>query len=220
MRRAASQGLPFIYTEPNTRTVREIGFAHNDMHVRLASNPVAAAIVFIRMVNCVMTHLLGRAPETEYKRSAQSKSSDQPASSLAGKKGVFGPLFAIGGCVETQGRGTLHIHVNLWGGLSPRVLQHAAPFDIWRKHVANTLDRMLQAGLPKILLLDQLVAEISGDIPHNHRRRQNAFMSIPAPPSDLEDKDAVAAWKSRMEKAGHRVCLNCNVSKKISVWSL
>jgi len=197
----ALEGGEFAYTAANTEDRRKLSFTHEEMHRRLAANPVAAAVVFIRMVNCTMTHLLGRSLEGEVKKSE------------AGSKGVFGPLFSGGGCIETQGRGTLHLHINLWGGLCPELMQSVAAYPVWAKHVAKTLDRMVRAGLPENLLVDQLLCDVKRDVPHNDRRRQNAFVVIPSPPTDLSDVEAVERWREEMEKLGHRVCANCQVSE-------
>ena len=41
------------------------------------------------------------------------------------KPGIFGHADAWHYCVECQGKGTLHFHALIWGGLSPELLSAA-----------------------------------------------------------------------------------------------
>ena len=62
--------------------------------MQAAENPVALAEFFHIIVNCILQKLFGW--------------------DRASKKGIFGIISAYYGMVETQNRGTLHIHLLLW----------------------------------------------------------------------------------------------------------
>ena len=45
--------------------------------------------------------------------------------------GIFGPVRGYYGCIEAQGRGTLHCHMLIWleGGLNPDEIKHCVLHD-------------------------------------------------------------------------------------------
>jgi hypothetical protein len=57
-------------------------------------------------------------------------------------KGIFGHVTAVCGCIETQARGALHIHVVIYGGLKPRLLEDCVGFDGLCHAVTSILDSM------------------------------------------------------------------------------
>jgi hypothetical protein len=85
------------------------------MHQRVAKNPVAATMVFLRKMKHVCHTLLGKPLDSKTKTSPVLK---------AGILG--GTMTAMAGCIETQGRGTLHAHMLLCGLLGPDVIQACA----------------------------------------------------------------------------------------------
>ena len=69
----------------------------------VARDPVGQALVFDLMLKLFLQHVLGVSPEMH---------ADGVAS--AGGFGVFGPVQAYFGPVESQGRGGLHPHMHVW----------------------------------------------------------------------------------------------------------
>ena len=74
---------------------------------RVARDPVGQAMVFDTMVKLFLEHVLGVSSTC-----GSSKFSDGFAAN--GRGGLFGPAQAYFGPVETQGRGGLHVHMQVW----------------------------------------------------------------------------------------------------------
>jgi len=108
---------------------------------RLASNPVAAAEVYNRMLSAVWTILLGIAPSHQGGRG--SKKSEACESR---PRGLFGPMRAAFGATEEQGRLALHHHLLGWGGLPPEAITKLFPR--FAELVAECLDSMYTAEAP------------------------------------------------------------------------
>ena len=115
-------------------------------------NPVAVAREFRSMVENVMQVLIGCPlnfqPGTNSKQ-VRTWYFENKEKSCPRKKGVFGNITGYFGCIETQDRGALHFHVLLWGGISPRLLEMSTPFPDVCKVVADALDKMYTAGVPR-----------------------------------------------------------------------
>lgn len=104
----------------------------------VAQNPVAAADVYIMMIQNMMTKLLGRAPTIDGKKTLMSVSNEG---------GVVGHVDAMGGCNETQGRGTLHLHLLLMGLLPTHVLQTVVGHPELEKAVTGWLETVIKTDL-------------------------------------------------------------------------
>ena len=63
-------------------------------------------------------------------------------------KGVFGYVTSYFGCVEMQARGALHFHIIIWGGITPKLLEHASGFPDVCRSIENALDTMYCAEIP------------------------------------------------------------------------
>merc|ERR1712127_677465 len=63
--------------------------------------------------------------------------------------GISGTNIACFGKTETTGRGSLHFHVVLWGGISPDFLELMSDLPELCKQVGNVLDSMYSASIPK-----------------------------------------------------------------------
>ena len=73
------------------------------------------------------------------------------------KKGIFGHVYAGDGVTETQARSALHFHLILFGGLNPRLLQNVAGLDDLCIEVANALDSMYTAELPRTVHVADMI---------------------------------------------------------------
>jgi hypothetical protein len=104
----------------------------------VANNPVATSNVFHSLINFFMEELVGLK---ECKDVRYTLAEDD----LCRKRGLFGNMIAYYGPIEAQGRGTLHLHSLLWGGLNPNMLQKIASDPTLHTKLRNTLDTMVQA---------------------------------------------------------------------------
>ncbi|KAI0708654.1 hypothetical protein C8Q76DRAFT_626943 [Earliella scabrosa] len=72
-----------------------------------------------------------------------------------GKPGILGTVKAYYGCVEAQGRGTLHCHMVIWveGGLNPSMLQDKIKTGgvDFRKRLVEYLDDTISTSVPPSL---------------------------------------------------------------------
>jgi hypothetical protein len=135
--------------------------------VKAASqNPVAVALKFQRLVENVLSVLIGCKPTF---RSHNNSKDVRTWCFKDGKKGIFGCVTAFFGMMETQQRGALHFHVIIWGGIAPKLLEKAActiddggddPSSNKRMlqaiclEVQKALDTMCTACLPRRLHLE------------------------------------------------------------------
>jgi hypothetical protein len=106
----------------------------------VSKNPVGAALCFERMINVTLKHLLGIDLDSVTKTTIPL---------CLRRKGVLSVITAYFGVFETQGRGTLHAHINFWGSLSPNLLQKCSEFDELVKEIGDVLDSMVTAELSK-----------------------------------------------------------------------
>ena len=89
---------------------------HIDVRLEtLANNPAAAAEVFIRQINAVFSCLVGLPLQHNLKQS------HGPVGER--RQGIFGVPVAHFACIEIQGRGSLHAHFIVMGGIAPDVMQ-------------------------------------------------------------------------------------------------
>lgn len=114
-----------------------------DQSVLIAKNPVVAAKFFDIYVKAFIKTILGFDPEQQDV-----------------KGGVLGVVKAHYGCVEAQGRGTLHCHMLVWleGGLDPnalkkRLLEH--PEGEFQQRLIEYLDSVIDTELPMNLNNDE-----------------------------------------------------------------
>ena len=63
--------------------------------------------------------------------------------------GVAGTNIAYFGKTETTGRGSLHFHVVLWGGISPDLLELVSDMPEMCRRVGSILESMYSASLTK-----------------------------------------------------------------------
>lgn len=109
-----------------------------DQLVLVAQNPVVAAKFFNVYVKAFIKTILGF---------------DADKKNLQG--GVLGVVKAHYGCVEAQGRGTLHCHMLVWleGGLDPNALKKkllAKPKSDFHRCLIEYLDQIIQTYIPNM----------------------------------------------------------------------
>ena len=107
-----------------------------DQSLLVAKNPVVAAKFFNLYINAFIKSILGYDPACE-----------------TVKSGVLGVVKAHYGCVEAQGRGSLHCHMLVWieGGLDPNTLKEKLskePGGAFEKQLAAYLQHAIQTSIP------------------------------------------------------------------------
>ena len=103
-------------------------------------NPVAAALFFDRIIQMTIKHLLGIDMSSSQKSTLPFQKR---------RKGVLSTVVAYFGVVECQGRGTLHTHMFIWGGLPPFLLQKGSQYHDVVQELQKVLDSMLTAEISK-----------------------------------------------------------------------
>ena len=106
-----------------------------DRLVLLANNPVIAARIFHKLVNCVIKHLLQLDVHTK-------TSSPKP------RKGSIGILKSYFLCFEAQGRGSLHFHGLLWGSITPNLCSQYAHDSDRASSISKFFDTVWSASFP------------------------------------------------------------------------
>jgi hypothetical protein len=102
--------------------------------VAIAADPFAAAKFFHYTVKTVIEELWGVKSTTM---------------GIRRKEGVLGKVSAYIGAVETQGRGTLHLHIVVWleGAPTSAVMREALKSDTFRAKVCRYIDANIKADL-------------------------------------------------------------------------
>jgi len=115
---------------------------------RLASGPVPAAEIFRQLVHAVFTDILGLPPVTGTRQTTL----------LANRRpGLLGTPLAAFGCVEEQARGSPHIHIVYWGGLSPELLQAIATTPLLVELVKCKLDHVFNGTARPVAQLEAIL---------------------------------------------------------------
>ena len=104
-----------------------------------AANPVMAAYVYRRMLDCLLEILFGLAPMHTRQRNVPMH---------ARPIGVFGRPVAYVVVSEEQQRRSLHAHGIFWGDMSPTLFAKAIDDAVLRGRLCARLDRIVRACLP------------------------------------------------------------------------
>jgi len=121
-----------------THDLCKIDISEFGLQKLMAENPVAAAEIFMQIQLAIYTILLGISPEKSSKKTRP----------LGVFRGIFGNCKAVFSVVETQGRLSLHVHMAVWAGLPPHLLQKAAAFPEFVEEIAEVLNQHFQGQLP------------------------------------------------------------------------
>ena len=116
----------FIATEGPTKDTR----AQN-----VANDPFAASKFFLFVIDAMLETLFG-IKVTQYQ--------------VQSKMGIFGKVAAYFGTVESQGRGTLHLHILVWLWFTPSADEITALFkkEAFRQRVVDYIRANIRAYLP------------------------------------------------------------------------
>lgn len=145
------------------------------LHCLSASNPVAAAVFFDRLVNCVLSILFQLPPSS--KSRATKPLHERP-------KGILGTCVAHVGAKEVTGKKALHIHWVLFCGGISSMMSSLADHPTLAKELKRALDSLLTAELSfEVYLLDDARRVLSSAKPNLHvKPRRPSYY----PPRSLE----------------------------------
>ena len=188
-----------IYFASEEEVFRSHVLSNDERQRLIASNPVASARFFHKLVDLFIQHVLGIANEGH---------------------GLFGPTGAYYGTVEQQGRLTLHLHLLLWikGAPSPQIMREKLvnKNSAFHKAIINYLENMHKAGL-----YGNKQHMDYDDMQYNSKECSNASDSrftLPLPPPELcpiscQSCDMNTAnsnwWKEFQETVDH-LNIKCN----------
>ena len=129
-----------------------------DRFKALVKNPVGAAYVYKTLVNDVLAILVGKKPafgqNEQSRKTTEFTSWDQEGIGV-----IVGTTLAYIGVTETTGRGSLHFHVILWGGLSPELLEMVSDMPELCERVGAVLDSTFRAEMPRYAHMRDLVTK-------------------------------------------------------------
>ena len=149
---------------PYGREGKTMDLTEYGLHHRIARAAVSATRVFLRMMQNVSHHLLGK-PLQNHTRATSAR-----------QAGVLGNMTAMGGCIEAQGRGTLHAHLLLCGLLGPDILQACAAYPQLRDAVIEWIDTVFVGHVELRAHLLGLVRRL-----HDFPRQHLSYQPIPVP---------------------------------------
>jgi hypothetical protein len=123
------------------KTLLEIRLLTSEQRAKITSrNPVAAAVFFEKIIEVTLKELLGIKGFRNKKKML---------SSMETGIGIIGKVFAFFGGKETQGRGTLHIHLLIWAALAPFLLQKCASDSDLINGIREVIESMVTAEISK-----------------------------------------------------------------------
>ena len=147
-----------------------VGRAHSEIPVDIGStlnvdarerasveDPVAHVEEVKKIISTVCEVLFGQPAEGFFNR--HEGTSERSTKYYFVHKGVLGHTLGYLFVVEDHAKGTLHIHVVLYGGISPHVLQLACQIPELQKKIAEVLDSQHVQKLPTLVHVKELVKE-------------------------------------------------------------
>ena len=113
-----------------------INIKRANLKALVAGDPVATAEVYRLMMRAIYKVCLGMEPEEKTRRSNPTK-----------KRGIIGKIHGAFGVNESQARGALHMHLLIWGGLPPSLLQYGGSTERLKRAIVKQINLMLRAYL-------------------------------------------------------------------------
>ncbi|RYE98092.1 MAG: hypothetical protein EOO41_02775, partial [Methanobacteriota archaeon] len=133
--------------------VHGVNITHAGLLATAARGAVASAIAFKQVIDGIKQYLL-RVPADSTRKSVPLE---------ARAPGVFGHVRAYFGCIETQGRGGLHMHLALCALAPPHVMTLAASMAEVRDAVVRMLDSVFCASVPDAMHMYETGRRVAGD---------------------------------------------------------
>ena len=178
-------------------------------------NPVAFVQENKRLLNDVLSCLLGLDPEDAAFFHTSESRSKRATKYYKTRKGIFGhALYAIG-VTEDHSRGTLHWHLTLQAGLPPYVLQRFANISDICQRISDTLDKMYVSRLPRPILLGNMIRRAlhrMDCVPQEVKDAMQAPESLLTPP--IEDDNTKARLFAQTDSVWSDSLLNTSGLKQ------
>lgn len=114
--------------------------SYKDRAELVAMNPVAASLVYAKLIDALCKNLLGLQPQHA------TKKTELPSNR---RRALFGKCCGYFGTHEAQGRGTMHLHLIYFGGLMPRLLQRVAECPALARRAGELIDSAVSSSLPE-----------------------------------------------------------------------
>ncbi len=175
--------------QSNQKVFQEMKITPAALRTLLASNPVAAAETFRLIVQALFTHVLGMPP---------SQNARKTVSLPERQHGISVTITGAFGCVETQDRGSLHMHFVTFGSLTPTVLQQAGGIPFMLPSVTRLLERKQSTSLSSVTHVRHLISDINDGV-HPRATLFTTHNPITEPTEFLHDVE--------------RTVDNCNIHK-------
>ena len=126
---------------------------------KATDNPVSVAVHYKKLIHDLMTILVGIRPGTTSGENNRTLTTSFGGCGPDNIGVITGTAAAFIGVTETTGKGSLHFHVVIWGGLSPDLLQNISGYPELCKEAAKTLNSMYCATLPTHVHVRDLVSK-------------------------------------------------------------
>jgi len=176
-------------------------------------NPVAVALEHQTLMENIMSELTGCKLDFRHTSNGSTK---RTTHFKARGKGIFGHVTGFFGMTETQARGALHFHVLIFGGLTPKLLEQSAGCKELSDPVANALDSMFTAELPRghhvrdLLVKEMKKQKRTGRVQNSCKPPIPNAMVVPPLPS-AEDKNPwqCCVCESVLQTGIHSHCNSC-----------
>ena len=127
------------------------------------NNPVACVIESKTIINDVLSILLGVSPEDVF--SYYESTSTRKTKFYKSTKGVYGHLLSTIGVVESDAKGSLHYHLLLFGGLSPKLLSRFAHMDDVCREITAVWDQSYKSQIATDVKLSHLIKKTARQNP-------------------------------------------------------
>ena len=163
--------------QSNAKEFNQVPTTPAALRTLLASNPVASAEIFRLIVQTIFTYVIGMPPCENARRTVPLP--ERP-------HGISGTVTGAFGSLETQDRGSLHMHFVSFGSLTPTLLQAASGIPFMLKPISAILERKEATSLGSVTHLRHLM----NDIKDGSRPRAALFTShnpVTEPTEFLQD---------------------------------
>jgi hypothetical protein len=135
-----------IVSMATSKTIEQIKKTINvDRKLITNENPVVAAEIFYRTMTHMFEILIGMPTNNTVRKKHPSLETRN--------KGIFGTPLAYFGVIETQGRGSLHIHFALWTKINSTTMQRLAGSDL-QDMLRDAVDSMTCSSIPESFHLE------------------------------------------------------------------
>ena len=125
----------------------QFSFSDSNLSKMSALNPTASVDIFFLLILNTLSELVGIPIESWTRKTYNTMEAT----------GIYGRPYAFFGVIETQGRGTFHIHFFVFGEYYPNLLQLAARHELFRVALLKGMETMFCSNLDRATHLDYAI---------------------------------------------------------------